>query len=256
MASSVRWPRRPKSSPPDGHRSSLPLMSRALLVERLRQLEEQGIVEKRTRADGLGHEYWLTPAGESAREIVRALGHWGLAHTRDRISADVSIRRSLCGPCASARTWQRCRTIASSSASNSPACPRTGPGCASCGSSSTRSGVDVCAKDPGFPVDITLRGDVVVFVRIYLGHATWDEVMGKAVAIEGNARMAQRIPEWIQLCGSGRSQSQRTTIGTGGRLSKAGRGKGCTTRQRATASIKLSHVMLERLRGARRFSSI
>jgi DNA-binding HxlR family transcriptional regulator len=71
----------------DIHRG-VPLMSRALLVERLRQLEEQGIVEKRTRADGLGHEYWLTPAGESAREIVRALGHWGLAHTRDRISAD------------------------------------------------------------------------------------------------------------------------------------------------------------------------
>src|SRR5262245_50212183 len=62
-----------------------------------------------------------------------------------------------------------------------------------------RSGVDVCAKDPGFPVDITLRGDVVVFVRIYLGQTTWDEVMRKAIAIEGNERMAQRIPEWIQL---------------------------------------------------------
>jgi hypothetical protein len=62
-----------------------------------------------------------------------------------------------------------------------------------------RSGVDVCAKDPGFPVDITVRGDVVVFVRIYLGQTTWDGVMGKAVAIEGNVRLAQRIPEWIQL---------------------------------------------------------
>src|SRR5262245_7485227 len=62
-----------------------------------------------------------------------------------------------------------------------------------------RSAVDVCAKDPGFPVDITLRGDVVVFVRIYLGQTTWDEVMRKAIAIEGNERMAQRIPEWIQL---------------------------------------------------------
>jgi hypothetical protein len=62
-----------------------------------------------------------------------------------------------------------------------------------------RSGVDVCAKDPGFPVDITLRGDIAVFVAIYLGQTTWDEVIGKAVSIEGNAHMAQRIPEWIQL---------------------------------------------------------
>jgi DNA-binding HxlR family transcriptional regulator len=104
----------------DIHRG-VPLMSRALLIERLRQLEEQGIVEKRTRADGLGHEYWLTPAGESAREIVRALGHWGLAHTRDRISAD-DLDPALI-------MWtMRQRT---------DMCPRTGPGCASCGSSST-----------------------------------------------------------------------------------------------------------------------
>jgi DNA-binding HxlR family transcriptional regulator len=38
----------------DIHRG-VPLMSRALLIERLRQLEEQGIVEKRSRADGVGH---------------------------------------------------------------------------------------------------------------------------------------------------------------------------------------------------------
>jgi hypothetical protein len=64
----------------------------------------------------------------------------------------------------------------------------------------------VCAKDPGFPVDITVRGDVVVFVRIYLGQTTWAEVIGKVVSIEGNARMAQRIPEWIQLHKVPRSQ--------------------------------------------------
>jgi DNA-binding HxlR family transcriptional regulator len=44
----------------DIHRG-VPLMSRALLIDRLRQLEEQVIIEKRTRTDGLGHEYWLTP---------------------------------------------------------------------------------------------------------------------------------------------------------------------------------------------------
>jgi DNA-binding HxlR family transcriptional regulator len=182
----------------DIHRG-VPLMSRALLIERLRQLEEQGIVERRTRAEGLGPEYWLTPAGESAREIVRALGHWGLAHTRDRITADdldpalmmwtmrqrtdlgalpdhrVVIRFEFSGVPAT-RTRFRIMWLVLA-----------------------RSGVDVCAKDPGFPVDITVRGDIAVFVAIFLGQTTWDEVMAKAVAIEGNARMAQRIPEWIQL---------------------------------------------------------
>ena len=182
----------------DIHRG-VPLISRALLIERLRQLEEQGIVEKRSRAHGLGHEYWLTPAGESAREIVRALGHWGLAHTRDRITADdldpalmmwtmrqrtdlealpdhrVVIRFEFSGVPAN-RTRLRIMWLVLA-----------------------RSGVDVCAKDPGFPVDITVRGDIAVFVAVFLGQTTWDEVTGKAVSIEGNERMAQRIPEWIQL---------------------------------------------------------
>jgi hypothetical protein len=174
-------------------------MSRALLVERLRRLEEQGIVEKRARADGSSHEYWLTPAGESAREIVRALGHWGLAHTRDRITAtdlDPALMMWTMRQRTDVAALPDHRVVIRFEFSGVPA-------------NRTklrimwlvleRSGVDVCAKDPGFPVDLTLRGDVVVFVRIYLGQASWDEVLGKAVAIEGDARLAQRIPEWIAL---------------------------------------------------------
>ena len=147
----------------------------------------------------MGHEYWLTPAGESAREVVHALGHWGLAHTRDRIAADdldpalmmwtmrqrtdmdalpdrrVVIRFEFSGVPAN-RTRLRIMWLVLA-----------------------RSGVDVCAKDPGFPVDITVRGDIAVFVAVFLGQTTWDEVTGKAVSIEGNESMAQRIPEWIQL---------------------------------------------------------
>jgi hypothetical protein len=43
---------------------------------------------------------------------------------------------------------------------------------------------------------------------------------------------------WIQSVRHNRPQSCR--IGTGGRLSKAGREKGCITRQSAAAGIKLS----------------
>jgi DNA-binding HxlR family transcriptional regulator len=44
----------------DIHRG-VPLISRALLAERLRQLKEHGVVEKKSRRDGSGYEYWLTP---------------------------------------------------------------------------------------------------------------------------------------------------------------------------------------------------
>jgi DNA-binding HxlR family transcriptional regulator len=182
----------------DIHRG-VPLMSRALLIERLRQLEEHGIVEKRTSANGSGHEYWLTESGDAAREIVHALGHWGLFHARDRITKDdldpgllmwvmrkrtdikalpehrVVIRFEFSGVPAS-RTKLRIMWLILE-----------------------RSGVDVCAKDPGFPVDLTLQGDIRAFVAIFLRQASWQELMGKALSVEGDAWMAQRLPTWIQL---------------------------------------------------------
>src|ERR1700737_280618 len=64
----------------------VPLISRAVLVARLRELEDQGVIERRPRAGGTGHEYWLTPAGDGFRSVVDALGCWGETYARDRIS--------------------------------------------------------------------------------------------------------------------------------------------------------------------------
>jgi DNA-binding HxlR family transcriptional regulator len=60
--------------------------SRAVLVARLRELEDHGVIERRPRgADGAVHEYWLTPAGEGLRVVMHALRQWGMTYTHDRI---------------------------------------------------------------------------------------------------------------------------------------------------------------------------
>ena len=68
----------------DIHRG-VPLISRAVLVARLRELENHGVIEHRPRAGGNGHEYCLTPAGESLRAVIDALSQWGMTYTHDRI---------------------------------------------------------------------------------------------------------------------------------------------------------------------------
>lgn len=58
--------------------SGLPGMSRTLLAQRLRQLEEHGIVDRVPADDGTGHwHYQLTPTGEDLRPVCHALGVWG-----------------------------------------------------------------------------------------------------------------------------------------------------------------------------------
>ena len=66
----------------DIHRG-VPLMSRTLLGTRLRQLEQTGIVGKRTRPNHFGCEYRLTPSGAAFQDVLRDLSRWGLAHARD-----------------------------------------------------------------------------------------------------------------------------------------------------------------------------
>jgi DNA-binding HxlR family transcriptional regulator len=56
-------------------RRGVPRMSATLLVQRLRKLEEMGVVERRKGA--AGWEYHLTAAGEELRPIVVGIGHWG-----------------------------------------------------------------------------------------------------------------------------------------------------------------------------------
>src|SRR5258707_14934945 len=68
----------------DIHRG-VPLISRAVLVTRLRELEDGGVIERRARPDGAGYEDLLTPAGEGFPALVHALGQWGMTYTRDRI---------------------------------------------------------------------------------------------------------------------------------------------------------------------------
>ena len=62
-----------------------------------------------------------------------------------------------------------------------------------------RSGADVCLKDPGFPVDLLFRGKVTDFVGVYLGHATWRDVAGTKIVVEGDRELAREAPSWIRL---------------------------------------------------------
>ena len=85
----------------DLHRG-VPRMSTSLLSQRLRHLEELGVV--RRTANGKIWEYRLTEAGEDLRPIIMALGHWGACWIGSRLRDDEldagllmwDVRRFVC----------------------------------------------------------------------------------------------------------------------------------------------------------------
>lgn len=182
----------------DIHRG-IPLISRAVLVARLRELEEQGIVERRPRPDRTGADYWLTPAGEAFGPAIQELRLWGLANARDRLTPGdldpalllwglrkrvdrdalpdrrVVVRFEFSGVPAS-RTKYRMMWLLLD-----------------------RSGVDVCVKDPGYHVDLVFSGNIADFVAVYCGHASWHDIGGKTLLIDGDDSLARQLPIWLEL---------------------------------------------------------
>jgi DNA-binding HxlR family transcriptional regulator len=76
-----------------------PGIPRSLLTERLRQLEQAGIVERRPKPTGRGWLYEMTEVGRELESVCEALGNWGsrwLEAAQRR-----STPASCCGPSAS-----------------------------------------------------------------------------------------------------------------------------------------------------------
>ena len=64
----------------------VPLASPTLLSRRLKQLEAEGIIERRRSKTGRSWTYHLTPAGAEFAPIVEALGIWGQRWSRRQLA--------------------------------------------------------------------------------------------------------------------------------------------------------------------------
>jgi DNA-binding HxlR family transcriptional regulator len=181
-------------------RSGMPLISRTLLAQRLHQLEDAGVIESSPLAGGRGREYRLTKAGAEFREVVERLGEWGQRHAAQQFARENLDPAML--------MWAMHRRI---DVSHLPA-PRVvvrfefrgvPPRCLQLRTAwlvLERSGVDVCMKDPGFEVDMTVRADVGALARVWAGHLAWAEaVRAGGIKLEGTRAVVQAFPGWLQL---------------------------------------------------------
>jgi DNA-binding HxlR family transcriptional regulator len=181
-------------------RSGLPLISRTLLAHRLHQLEDAGVIESAPLHGGRGRDYRLTKAGQEFREVVERLGEWGQHHGAQQFAPGNLDPQLL--------MWAMRRRI---DVSHLPA-PRVVVrfqlrGVPSrCGLQWTcwlvleRTGVDVCMKDPGFAVDMTVHADISALARVWTGHLVWeDAVRAGGIKPEGPKALLQAFPGWLQL---------------------------------------------------------
>lgn len=185
----------------DLHRG-VPLMSRTLLAMRLEQLEDAGIISSVSRPRGRGREYHVTAAGEELRPLIECLGQWGQRWARAQISRgdldpgllmwDIHRRVNL-------ETLPPQRVVVRFDFRGVPVtmrCPRMW------WLVLDRPEVDLCLKDPGYPVDIIVSADLRALIRVWMGDARLADAMRAGlIRLEGPRPLVRAFPAWLRLSG-------------------------------------------------------
>jgi DNA-binding HxlR family transcriptional regulator len=183
----------------DLHRG-VPLMSRTLLAQRLRELESAGIIERRPGPSGAGWEYYQSRAGEEIRPIVERLGEWGQrwAHSQfrtERLDAGLLVwdmhRRIRLDALPPQRVVVRL---------DFRGLPRDSRGQTTFWLVMDRGGAAVCLKDPGFSVDLVVSADAQALTRVWMGALPLTAAIRSGlVELDGPRILARAFPTWLGL---------------------------------------------------------
>lgn len=175
----------------------VPLMSSALLSERLKTLERCGVVERRLIPGGRAHEYHLTRAGEELRPWVEMMGVWGQRWARREVTPEEADPTLL--------MWDMRRNINIERLPDRRTVVYFNYPDASKGKRSwwlvlTRPEPDLCLHDPGFGVDLTVRTDTVTMVGVWMGDlALAGAIRSRRIVLEGPSHLRRAFPGWLKL---------------------------------------------------------
>lgn len=178
-------------------RRGVPKMSPALLSRRLKELEQAGVIERRSLRTEKGvFEYHLTKAGKDLRPVVEALGTWGQKWVTSALSLgnlDASLlmwdmRRNL-----DPTPLPKKRTVVQFVYSDLP---------------STKSHwwlvieakgeVDLCWSDPGFEIDLYVTTDLRTMTAIWMGLTTVNVEKDK-LELLGSKVVSSTMQAWLGL---------------------------------------------------------
>ena len=177
----------------------VPLMSRALLSRRLRELEDAGVITRRRLSGKRGYEYNVTVAGYEFKPVVEALGAWGQRWTirvqRGNLDAGLlmwNIRRRI----ACARLPDR-RVVA---CFRFTGIPRSYRGPKVFWLVLERSDVELCVEDPGLDIELDVEADVETMIRVWLGDLSFDAASRSGnVKLTGARGLKAALPTWLML---------------------------------------------------------
>ena len=175
----------------------VPLISRALLSKRLKELQAAGVIERYEGENGQLARYRLTDAGEELKPIIVALGVWGQRWVESAIASgdwDAGVlmwdmRRRI----DTARFGDK-RSVVQFDYSDAPPELRRWWIVVEGGE------VDLCQSDPGYDVDLYVATSVPVLAKIWIGQKNLARALDDGeIEVFGDAALRRSVGRWLGL---------------------------------------------------------
>ena len=180
-------------------------MSPTLLTRRLRQLEQEGIVER--KGAGGRSTYHLTAAGQELVPAVALLSTWGQRWTRRELAAgETDLGLLVWGLERGVRpdAFGRQRTAVQLVFTDQPPAKRRWWFVNENGT------VQLCVKDPGFEVDLYIETSLPDMIYVYRGDLSLTRAQGEGrLKVHGLARARRAFRAWLNLGEWTRVRSRR-----------------------------------------------
>ena len=176
----------------DLHRG-VPRISTSLLAQRLRHLEDIGVV--RRSASGKVWEYSLTEAGEELRPIIMALGHWGARWIGSRLRDDELDAGLL--------MWDIRRFVRLEEFPPHPVVVHftfrdARPGEKQWWLVVEQGVADLCRDDPGRDLTLVVDSTVRALTEVWSGDRSPQEALqANILRVDGAPREAQSLWRWL-----------------------------------------------------------
>lgn len=171
----------------------LPGISRGLLTNRLRQLEQAGVIEKRLTTGRKSTAYYLTEAGHALEETIQTLWRWG----REWVFGEPSLEE-LNSPLL---MWRMHKEVNPNHLPEERVVVQFhfyGAERSSYWLILNPDDVTLCLTDPGFEINVMVSADLVSFFKVWAHHTSYQEALDAGqVRIEAAPRLIRALPRWF-----------------------------------------------------------
>jgi DNA-binding HxlR family transcriptional regulator len=178
-------------------RRGVPLMSSSLLSQRLKFLEQEGVIERRQAPSGRGFEYHLTDAGRELEPLIMMMGEWGARWVRSRLEPedlDVTLLMWDMHRTVRPEHFPEQRVVVGFEFTDVPQNKRRW------WLVSEGDATDLCVTDPGYDVDLLILADLRTMTAIWTGGVSLQAALvSGALEAHGPADLRRRLSAWLGL---------------------------------------------------------